>query len=40
MGSYKLQAKASLAGFEPATCCLEGSRSIQTELQGHIYYKM
>ena len=25
---------ASLAGFEPATRCLEGSRSIQPELQG------
>ncbi len=31
---------ASLAGFEPTTRCLEGSRSIQTELQGHIYYSM
>tara|TARA_Y100000296_G_scaffold15244_1_gene17958 strand:- start:813 stop:953 length:141 start_codon:yes stop_codon:yes gene_type:complete len=25
----------ALAGFEPATYCLEGSRSIQAELQSH-----
>ena len=25
-------------GFEPATYCLEGSRSIQAELQGLHYY--
>ena len=27
---------ASLAGFEPATRCLEGSCSVQTELQGRL----
>ena len=27
---------ASLAGFEPATRCLEGSCSVQAELQGRL----
>ncbi len=29
---------ASLEGFEPTTRCLEGSRSVQPELQGQIIY--
>ncbi len=28
--------KTSLEGFEPTTRCLEGSRSVQAELQGQI----